>query len=95
MELSAFLSTLAFLLLSTLIGIVISQNKKQSEDQAEVKDAVNGIKVEQATMNATVNTVVKRVDDLHAWKNIVQEREAVELRKTIEQMRRERQDGAA
>ena len=95
MEMSAFISTLAFLLLSTLIGIVISQNKKQSEEQADAKDKLNEIKVQQASMNATVNTVVKRVDDLHAWKNIVQEREAVELRKTIEQMRRERGEGAA
>ena len=95
MDSSAFVTTLAFLLLSTLIGIVISQNAKQSKDTQDVKESVAGIKVEQATANATLTQVVKRVDDLHTWKNTLQEREAKDLRAQIEQMRRERQDGAA
>ena len=92
---SAFVTTLAFLLLSTLIGIVISQNSKQSKDTQDVKESVAGIKVEQATANATMTQVVKRVDDLHAWRNDLQKREADALRAQIEQMRRDRTDGAA
>lgn len=87
---TTFLIPLLLLLISVGIGVVIKQNAKQSSDTADVKEAVNGVKVEQATLNATVNTVVKRVDDLHSWKNTMQERESAELRRTILEMRRER-----
>lgn len=89
---AAFVTTLAFLLLSTLIGIVISQNAKHTKDGQEIKDSLSQIKVEQATANVQLTQVIRRVDDLHSWKNSVQERESKELRSTIEQMRREREE---
>jgi hypothetical protein len=80
---SSFLIPLLLLCISAGIGVLIRQSTKQSEKLSEQSTTL-------ARVEVTVTSTVARVDDLHRWKNQLQEREAQELRRTIESMRRER-----
>jgi hypothetical protein len=86
----SFVTPLALLLLSTLIGVVIRQNAQQATKTDKLGESVNDLKVTHAGVAATVATMTGRVDDLHKWKNAVQERETTDLRNIIEDMRRKR-----
>lgn len=87
---TSFIIPLALLLLSALIGVVIKQNTRQADKTDTLNSAVNDQRVTLARVDGTVNGLVNRVDDLHAWKNRQQEREATELRSALDQIRRER-----
>lgn len=89
---SSFIIPLALLLLSALIGVVIKQNTRQADKTDTIANAVNKQEVTLARVDATVSSVVSRVDDLHRWKNQQQERESADLRRTIDDMRREREE---
>ena len=87
---TSFVIPLALLLLSALIGVVIKQNARQSDKTDEVGRAVNDQRVTLARVDGVVGGLSTRVDELHRWKNDLQQREASELKRTIETMRRER-----
>jgi hypothetical protein len=86
---SSFLTPLALLLLSTLIGVVIRQNSRQESKTDKLTESVARQDITLARLDGTLTSVVGRVDDLHTWKNLVQERESKDLRDTIDQMRRD------
>ena len=80
---SSFLIPLLLLCISAGIGVLIRQASRQSEKTEEVRVTLSRVE-------ATVTSTVSRVDDLHRWRSQMQEREAADLRRTIESMRRER-----
>lgn len=88
-----YLSWALGLLISTLLGILVAQNRKQSE----LQQAANLSLTELRTLLLGVNGspgVVSRLNDLHEWRNQLMMREADELRRQVDEMRRERLDGA-
>lgn len=87
---SSFLIPLLLLCISAGIGVLIRQASRQSEKTEQVKDSLAQQSTTLARVEVTVTSTVQRVDDLHRWKNELQERESRELRRTIESMRRER-----
>lgn len=87
---TSFVIPLALLLLSALIGVVIKQNTRQDAKTDKINESVNDQRVTLARVDGIVGGLSTRVDELHRWKNQLQERESVELRRTIEDMRRDR-----
>lgn len=87
---SSFVTPLALLLLSVLIGVVIKQNTRQDAKTDKIGEAVNKQEVTLARVDGTVGGLATRVDELHRWKNDQQKREADELRRMIETMRGQR-----
>jgi hypothetical protein len=82
-----YLSWALGLLISTLLGILVAQNRKQSE----LQQAANLSLTELRTLLLGVNGspgVVSRLNDLHEWRNQMMMRESADLRRQIDEMRR-------
>lgn len=77
------------LLVSTLLGILIAQNRRQSELQEKANLSLTELRTLLLGVNGSPG-LVSRVNDLHDWRNQLMMRESAELRRTIDEMRRER-----
>jgi hypothetical protein len=88
---TSFLIPLLLLLISAGIGLQLRQGTKQSEKTDQVKDSLADQGRTLARVDATLGSTVTRVDELHRWKSDFQERENAELRRRVEQLKRERE----
>jgi hypothetical protein len=81
-----YLSWALGLLISTLLGILIAQNRRQSELQQTANLSLTELRTLLLGVAGSPG-LVSRVNDLYEWRNKVMERESTELRREIATLR--------